>query len=201
MNVELWCPGPSLVPHPVKADVVVMVNRAVLAVDSVCDWEGDCDTHGIPPRPFAWWVANDAKLIRRVRNEMACRPDVWEWPDAVLTSELSVCETTTGLGGIHIQRQPRVVGDAALRAVLKQDFGNFAKSKFMALALCFQIGAKRVEVYGDDMSGEDDWDGPNERASRDEIRWVGERVETAKIIAWMAAHGCEVVSKIVAGGA
>jgi len=63
-----------------------------------------------------------------------------------------------------------------------------------ALLLAYMMGAKKIDVYGHDMEGEEDWKGePGRRTSdRDEHRWKLERETWDLVTDWIKKRGVRV---------
>lgn len=148
MNATLLCPGPSLSKYNGQgAGMIVGVNRAAEA--------HACDV----------WAATDHTLIRRcnpigtpilltiraTRDSLARRGR--PWPYLVVTH--------SGVAGQTVTNK------------------HHPWTRYTATAALYYLawsGATRVDVYGCDRSGADDWDGQNhESNTRTEDRWRAER--------------------------
>ena len=67
-------------------------------------------------------------------------------------------------------------------------------SSLLAIAAAYDLGCKRIEVYGADMSGVEDWDGKQlGRVCRTPKRWEKERKQFDSLCEWMQSKGVEVV--------
>jgi len=66
-------------------------------------------------------------------------------------------------------------------------------SALLAIAAAYDLGCKRIDVYGADMSGVEDWDGKQVgRVCRTEQRWAKERKQFDSLREWMHERGIEV---------
>lgn len=70
---------------------------------------------------------------------------------------------------------------------------NPAYSMIAALGLAAHLGATDVDIYGDDKSGEKDWDGHTAGKNRGDERWARERTVLAKALMGLAvSHNLSV---------
>lgn len=68
-----------------------------------------------------------------------------------------------------------------------------AYSMVAALGLAAHLGAKDVDIYGDDKSGDKDWDGHMAGKNRGDERWARERTVLAKALMSLAiSHNLSV---------
>lgn len=166
-RTELWCPGPSLVPHEPTTDWVVTVNRAALAL---WPWRHQC-SH--------WGVVHDADTAIKLHatGEFV--------PDCVLTDAGSIFEVCAAMPRIFVYPHEW----------LRFKCGNlrFKYSKVEALALCHLMGAKEIVLHGDDMSGTLDWDGVRGGTYRTSERWQAEQRDTQQAVEFLASQGTSVI--------
>ena len=67
-------------------------------------------------------------------------------------------------------------------------------SSLLAIAAAYDLGCKRIEIYGADMAGIEDWDGKQlGRVCRTPTRWEKERKQLNSLCEWLAGKGVEVV--------
>lgn len=164
-TVEVWCPGPSLVPHVVPAGRwVVTVNRAALAVGPVAV------RHAI--------VARDVEVLR----ELAGSQDA-VYPCLVMT------DPAWRFAALDLF--PRALVTVQTDLTQCSDF-PFKRSKIVALALAHMLGAEVIELHGDDCDGTMDWDGVAAGNRRTPERWDSERAETDMVVALLDKRGTKV---------
>ena len=66
-------------------------------------------------------------------------------------------------------------------------------SALLAITAAYDLGCKRIEVYGADMAGVDDWDGKQVgRVCRTDQRWAKERKQFDSLCEWMQGRGVKV---------
>jgi hypothetical protein len=74
------------------------------------------------------------------------------------------------------------------------DTGWLNYSSLLAIAAAYDMGFKRIEVYGADMKGVEDWDGNQVgRVQRSELRWAKERAQFGKLVEWLNSKGVAVI--------
>jgi hypothetical protein len=66
------------------------------------------------------------------------------------------------------------------------------KSMTCAMAFAFANGASRIDLYGCDWSGEQDFDGVKAGEDRSEKRWAAEQADFAALSRWMLERGVMV---------
>ncbi len=149
MTANLLCPGPSLALATVgPADMTIAVNRAAIAFASdawVCrDWVCGETT---PPGGILHWQA-----------EVIGSP--------VLVSGRDSIEAITRHG------RPWRGRTCAIDDLMASWPGSWTLySATAALVYAASRGARRVHVWGADMSGTSDWDGREAGRTRDADRW------------------------------
>lgn len=79
---------------------------------------------------------------------------------------------------------------------IKPDRKEYSWSMYSAtsaIALAGHLGAKRIDVYGADMSGTQDADGhTDKRFCRTDVRWQNEREVLDKLTQWLGVNGVTV---------
>jgi len=122
-----------------------------------------------------WWSAGDAECFTAVRP--IGRPHLWthaatlyrigrEHPTRATEHEAAVYH--------RCERKPWTIYSATA-----------------ALMLALEVKATRIDCFGVDMAGTQDWDG-SERGCRDESRWSRERAAWGKAVDLLAAEGITV---------
>lgn len=172
MRITLLCPGPSLarLADVPPADLTIGVNRAAIryAVDV---WAA-----------LDHWSVNDGGI----RN----------WCGQVIGSPLLL--STRASLKVVAQRTPWRGPTFAV-----EDYRDWMPptnpgrwtlfSATCALVYAGWRGATRIDVYGADMMGTQDYDGAQAGARRDEGRWKSERVIWATTVAQLNERGIEVI--------
>lgn len=164
MNAVLLCPGPSLAAYtPARHDLVVAVNRAARLHRSDV------------------WSAIDTPTLKTNYGWTATPPESHTLLTIKSTAEK--CERVGWVFG-RVVTHDDLAGDAI-------DNGRHPWTRYSATAglyYAIHAGATRVDVYGADMTGVQDWDGTLAGETRNDERWERERAiwnklaETAEVI-------------------
>lgn len=172
MNAVLLCPGPSLahLEHVPVADLTIGVNRAAIRY------------------PVDVWAALDHWSVNNggIRN----------WCGQVIGSPVLL--STRDSLKVVARRCPWRGATIAI-----EDYRDWLPatkpgrwslfSATCALVYAAWRGASRIDVYGADMHGTQDYDGVQAGARRDEVRWKSERTIWATTVAQLNERGIEVI--------
>lgn len=148
MNTVLLCPGPSLARYqPIGTPVVTVgVNRA--ATLHRCDvWAATDWPLIVRTRPLGQPILF---TITATRDALARKQQTWPW----------LVVTHDGIAG---------------RTVCNRLHPWTRFTATAALAYLAWLGATRIDVYGADMHGTQDWDGEHAGEYRTDTRWAEER--------------------------
>jgi hypothetical protein len=168
MKAVLACPGPSLAAAKLPvADLVVGVNRAATFIP--------CDI----------WVCGDIPLVQQIHEKVLCDPVLITSTDAC-----HVCRTFKRDFGRELWRGEFKCWTEAL-SFCPHEYQWVMFSATAALIWCAFSGAKRIEVYGADWKGVEDFDGEKAGANRSDERWKLERQIWANLVNWLKDRGVE----------
>ena len=172
MRAAILCPGPSLdVTWPNDGwqfDLVIAVNRAALT--HRCDWWAFCDGE-----KFGKWMAGMKK-----------RP-----PRIVASSNAVSLIEKKGFNDLFRKFEHRVFEGIFDRVPTSLCWPVYSATA--AAAFAFSEGARRIDFYGADMEGVEDFDGATDPTNnRTAQRWQHERENWAKLLPWLEQRGCTV---------
>jgi hypothetical protein len=126
---------------------------------------------------YTWWSVGDILTVGRLYPSLPYAPLIW---------------THTETMRQVIGRFGWVDGKTYHRDEINARWSMFSATAGLMLAK--KLGAERVECYGCDMAGEQNWDGTAEpTANRTEQRWERERVIWEKTRNLVEEFGVEVI--------
>ena len=171
MNVtaSILCPGPSLAqwaprPSDDEHQITIAVNRAILA--GPADWLVALDAHTIG-------MMDEIPRVGRLLTGMAAWGEI---------------ETCFPAFAARVEHVPKVW----LRTGWLPRANTFLGHSFLvAIILAAQLGADRIECWGADFGGVEDFDGyTSPRQKRDAGRWRRERELYEELVTLLDARGC-----------
>jgi hypothetical protein len=131
----------------------------------------------LPGAGVTWWSVGDVLTVGRLYPTLPYAPLIW---------------THTETMRQVIGRFGWVDGKTYHRDEINARWSMFSATAGLMLAK--ELGAERVECFGCDMTGEQNWDGTEEpTANRTEQRWERERVIWEKTRNLVEEFGVEVV--------
>lgn len=178
MRAAILCPGPSL-QHYLYArpdyDVTVGVNRAVTVAR--CQWWSCTDWE-----PFTWFTPIEGTAPVKFAPEINRRRYLYHV--GIPEAEHGKPEHCKG----WLLHEEIAYGARPTTCPRKGKWRCF--SSLSALVLAEWLGATEIVMYGADMIGGDDFDGPPAyRATRTDYRWQNEINKLSKIAAWLEESG------------
>jgi hypothetical protein len=165
MNAVILCPGPSLakLERLPDHDLSLAVNGAALR------WMVDV------------WAAIDWPLIRSIGRDVLGFPDL-----------LTTAASLASLERHDIRWRGNTIVCDSLRNLVPTEIGWSNFTAPTAVVYAFRRGAHRIDVYGCDMAGTEDFDGKARGENRSEQRWGMERQIWRRLVEWMAGMEIEV---------
>jgi hypothetical protein len=176
-TAQIICPGPSLAGHIGKlpqADLRIGVNRAICAV------------------PCDWWVFGDWIALRDFSP--IGKPKIFTHSNVDEQLQRNV-------GPLHYYSIRMQVLDAVER-VNQEDITTECPIPLnpctwsLVSALIFTrwkmpVFLSRIDLYGVDWSGDQDWDG-HKCSERNDYRWERERSDVMRTVQWLRENEIEV---------
>lgn len=163
MIYAILCPGPSLANLAAKPAADVTIAVNRAALRFACDV----------------WAAMDYPMIRKNVGAVLGEP-------IILTRR----QTWEDVSHRCPRQDVRLVEDiedvpASLRWQIK--------TMTCAMVYAFKQGATRIDLWGCDLKGVEDYDGKLAGEDRSDKRWSDEARDLAALIEWMKADGVEVI--------
>jgi hypothetical protein len=175
-TAQILCPGPSLRDHignlP-KADIRIGVNRAVTAV--LCDW----------------WVFGDW---------LALQDFIPIGKPNVFTHRKAESQLQQHVGPLHFYTVKMLLDsverafydDVTTDCPVRLDGCTWSLVAALIFVEWHLDGClKRIDLFGVDWKGEEDWDG-RAFGERSPERWERERIDVMRAVNWLMGKGVEV---------
>jgi len=165
MTAAILCPGPSLVRSvPAPADLTIAVNRAIAF--------SSADV----------WAAGDIPMLCEDRPNIIGRPELF-----------TAANTAAYLRDHGPAWRGKVTEFESLFDYLNSSNLSWTLFTFTAaIVFAAHAGAKLIEIFGCDWTGQSDYDGWAKAGNRTDERWKLEREIYARLTDSLAARGIEV---------